>query len=91
MDDISVQILGNSPNNTTQKTIEGDFQEYTSVIKIGEYEFDISKRLFIDYLEPLISMDGYIKAGNKIFKILKVKEYSDYMEVWLYALTREVI
>ena len=91
MDDISVQILGNNPNNTTQKTIEGDLQEYSATIEIGDYSFEITKRLFIDYIEPLLNMEGYLEVENKVYKILNIKEYSDYQEVWLYLLNRVVI
>jgi len=89
MDEISIQILGNSPTNQTQATIDGDLQSYSATIEIGEYKFDISKRLFIDYIEPLIDIDGYLKGENKAYKILYIKEFSDYMEVWLYELTRQ--
>ena len=91
MDDISIQILGNSPTNTVIKTIEGDLQSYSATIEIGEYKFDISKRLFIDYIEPLLNIYGYLQVENKVYKILQVKEYSDYQEVWLYLLNRTVI
>jgi len=89
MDEISIEILGNSPTNTTHATIEGDLQEYSATIEIENFKFEITKRLFIEHLEPLIDMSGYIKAENKIFKILKIKSFSDYMELWLYKI-REV-
>ncbi|KUO75709.1 MAG: hypothetical protein APF81_17690 [Desulfosporosinus sp. BRH_c37] len=88
MDDISIQILGNSPTNVTQKTINGGFQQFNTTIEIDNFSFEISKRIFID-LETLIDMDGYIEAENKVYKILHIKEFSDYMEVWLYELTRQ--
>lgn len=89
MDDISIQILGNSPTNTVQKIIEGDLQSYSTTIEIGDYSFAITKRLFTDYIEPLLNMNSYIKVENKVYKILHIKEFSDYQEVWLYELTRQ--
>lgn len=91
MDEQKVFLLGDSPANSWQKTIYADVQQFSSVVKIGEYEFSITKRLFVDYIEPLVAMDGYMEIENKIFKILKIKEYSDYMEVWLYQLERQVL
>jgi len=88
MDEQKVFLLGNSPTNSWQKTIYSGVQQFSSVVKIGEYEFSITKRLFVD-LEPLCKMDGYLEIENKIYKILKIKEYSDYMEVWLYLLKRQ--
>lgn len=88
-DDSTVNILGNSPVNSCKRTIAADVQEYSTTIEIGDYQFEITKRLFVDYIEPLIEMDGYLEVENKVYKILHIKEFSDYMEVWLYKLARQ--
>ena len=90
MDKAKILILGNDPNNTPLKTIYGDFQEYETTIMIGDYTFNITKRLFIDF-EPLIDMEGYFKIKNFIYKILNIKSDSDYMELWLYLLNRQSV
>lgn len=90
MDDTIVRILGNSPKNISLKDIYGDLQEYEKTIKIENYEIEITKRLFVDYVESLIDEESYLKVKGKIYKIMKVKEYSDYMEIWLYELKGQV-
>lgn len=89
MDKAKVLILGNDPNNTPLKTIYCDFQEYELTIKIGDYNFNVTKRIFTDYIEPLIDIEGYLKIQNFIYKILNVKSDSDYQELWLYLLNRQ--
>ena len=89
MDYTSVKILGNSPLNITQKNILGDFQDYDENIIIGDYTFKVTKRLLIDYIEPLIDMNGYLNIFNSVYKVLHIKNYSDYQELWLYLLNRQ--
>jgi hypothetical protein len=93
-EDTLIQILGNSPTNTPIKQIYGDVQEpqgqRTTYIEIEKLKLDISKRLFIDYIEPIIDLTTFIKANGLIFKVIKIKTYSDYMEIDLYQLRRQV-
>jgi len=91
MDKAKILILGNDPNNTSLKTVYGDLQEYSGMtIKIGDYTFNITKRLFIDF-EPLINMEGYLKIENLIYKILDIKSDSDYQELLLYLCNRQSV
>jgi len=85
-DDSTVYILGNNPENSWQKTIVADVQSYSETILIGEYKFNINKRFFTDYIEPLLNIESYVEIESKIFKILNIIEYSDYQEVWIYLL-----
>lgn len=90
------QILGNNPTNIVVKTIDCDMQEPDSqsdfIIKIEEFEFTITKILMIDYIEPLINIQGYIKINGLIYKVLKIKTPDENnMEVYLYELERQVI
>lgn len=85
----NVLILGNNPNNIPLKTISGDFQEYDTAIIIGSYTFNITKRIFTDYIESLIDMNGYLKIEDSVYKILHIINYSDYQELWLYLLNRQ--
>ncbi|KUO66115.1 MAG: hypothetical protein APF84_12400 [Gracilibacter sp. BRH_c7a] len=89
MNETEVLILGNSQNNATEKTILGDFQEYSTTIEIGDYSFEITKRLFINYIEPLINMDGYLRIGDLLYKVLKIQTFITYQEFWLYLLDRQ--
>ena len=93
-EDTLIQILGNSPTNAPIKQIYGDIQEpqgqRTTYIEIEKLKLDISKRLFIDYIEPIIDLTTFIKANGLIFKVINIKTYSDYMEIDLYQLRRQV-
>lgn len=87
---MEVQILGNNPQGIAIKTIDAEAQDFDNIIEIENYKFYITKRVITDYIEPLISIDGYLKISNIIYKILKINEYSDYQELWLYELIRQV-
>ena len=93
-DETKIEILGNNPTNTTIKQIVGDVQEPQGqrdlIIKIEKYEFSVAMRLFIDYLEPLIDYTTYLKINGLIYKVLKIKTHSDYMEIDLYLLRKQV-
>jgi len=85
-----ISILGDNPLSSSQKNITVDLQEYSGeTIEIGDYEFEITKRIFISGIEPLIYVSRYIKIGFKIYKILHIKEFDDYMEGWIYELNRQ--
>ncbi|WCK55137.1 hypothetical protein PP175_03880 [Aneurinibacillus sp. Ricciae_BoGa-3] len=93
-DDTVIQILGSSPTNTAMKQIVGDVQEpqgqRTTYIEVEKLKFDIHKCLFIDYIEPLIDLSTFLKIEGFIYKVLKIKTYSDYMEIYLYKVRRQV-
>ena len=93
-DDTVIQILGSSPANTSIKQIIGDFQEpqgqRATFIEIEKFKFDISKCLFIDYIEPLIDLTTFLEINGLIYKVIKIKIYSEYMEIFLCQLRRQV-
>ncbi|WP_239645132.1 hypothetical protein [Paenibacillus polymyxa] len=35
-------------------------------------------------MESLLQLNGYVRIGKDIFIILDIKEWSDYMELYLY-------
>lgn len=88
---MQVQILGNNPQGAVRKTIDTEVQGFDNKIEIESYKFYISKRVITDYIEKLIDINGYLKIENTIYKILKINEYSDYQEIWLYELIRQVV
>lgn len=87
---MKVQILGNNPQVAAIKTIDAEVQDFDNIIEIGNYKFYIERRVITDYIEPIIDMDGYLKIDNVIYKVLKINEYSDYQDIWLYKLVRQV-
>ena len=89
--DTKIEVLGDKPTNIRIKTLKVDLQEYDTSITLEDYDFDITKRFFTKKIEILLEMNGYIKANSKVYKILKIKEYSEYQDIWLYKLERQVI
>ena len=94
-DEINVEILGNSPTSNTISTILGDLQSLKGqrdyVVEIDEFKFIITKILIVDYIEPQINMLSYLKINGLIYKVLKTKDFGDYMQVYLYLLKRQVV
>lgn len=94
-DEFIVQILGISPTNNAIASITGDLQSIPGqrdyIIEIEEFKFIISKILIIDYIETRIDMLTYLEIDGLIYKVLKTKTFSDYMEVYLYLLERQVM
>lgn len=82
-DDTIVQILGNNPKNSKIKSILADVQEYNQEIEILNYKLNVYKRLYIDYIEPLIMENTYLKIENEIVQVVKVNRYSSYLEVYV--------
>jgi len=86
--DTKVQLL----NATFQETglIFADVQSYEkSMLFEDGIEIEITKRAFCDSC-PEIDDKSYMKFSNKLYKIMKVKTRSDYMESWLYECERVV-
>jgi len=70
------------------KTVYGDIQPYDRNISFEEgIEIEITKRAFCD-IEPLIGKDSYISIKENLFKVMKIKTWSDYTELWLYECNR---
>ena len=82
-DDTIVQVLGNSPKGTNLKNIFADVQEYNQEIQIDDYNLNIYKRLYIDYIEPMIQLNTYLKIENEITQVIKVNRYPSYLEVYV--------
>lgn len=47
------------------------------------YSIDMTKRLFCDRVSS-IKMDSYIEIEQELHKVIHMKKWSDYLEVWLY-------
>ncbi|OLN26454.1 hypothetical protein [Desulfosporosinus metallidurans] len=86
--DTKVQLL----NATFQETglIDADVQPYEKSLLFEDgIEIEITKRAFCDIV-PEIDDQSYMRLNNKLYKIMKVKPRSDYLESWLYECEREV-
>ena len=78
----TVHIL--NANKVQVKTITGEVQPYLKTFTFEDgYSIDMTKRLFCD-LNTYIKLDSYIEIENEVHKVIHIKKWSDYLEVWLY-------
>lgn len=61
-----------------------DIQPYEKTLQYeDDIEVEITARAFCDKI-PEITEDGYLQIGDKIYKIMNIKGWSDYLECFLY-------
>jgi hypothetical protein len=61
-----------------------DLQPYEKTMQFEEdIEIDITARAICDKHSKLL-LSHYILVGDTLYKIMKIKEWSDYLECWLY-------
>lgn len=72
-------------SNKVQLTkIQMDLQPYEKIIQFEDgIEIEITARAFCDK-NPNISDTGYLMFGDKLYKIISLKEWSNYLECFLY-------
>lgn len=68
------------------KTIQCDIQPYSSELLFREYGYQeqVTKRVFCDLASDIRNGMTVIDANNNRFKIMKIIEWDDYMDVMLY-------
>lgn len=65
-------------------SITGDIQPYLRTFTFEDgYSIDMTQRFFCDRVSS-ITLDGYIEVEKKLHKVIHLKTWSDYLEVWLY-------
>ena len=83
---IKAEIL----NSAFQKTAEinTDIQPFEKPMQFEDnVEIEITKRAFCEIVSQ-IDNQSYLRIGGKLYKIMKIKPYSDYLELWLYECER---
>ena len=87
--DTQIEILDGSLKHIAET--DADIQPFYKTITFEDgIEIDITKRVFCETL-PQIDDQSYLKVGSKFYKIMKIKPYSDYLELWLYECERGAI
>lgn len=82
--DTNIEILNPDNLNQVIKTIDGDVQPYQKSITFEDgYVIDISIRAFCDK-DALIDLNSYLGIGGSIYKVMELKEWSDYLTLSLY-------
>jgi len=85
-----IKIYSSLDSISYVKSIYADFQPYTKSIMFGDgFQIDITNRLFCD-IDSSINMSSYLKIGNEIYKVMDLKVWDDFLEVYLYKLKRQV-
>lgn len=81
--DTKLEIL-DSVNLTAIQTIYADVQPHSKSISYeDEYTLEITHRAFCDQ-ESGLHLNGYVRIADHMFIILDLKEWSDYLELYLY-------
>lgn len=81
--DTKMEIL-DSVHVATIQTIYADVQPHTKSISYEDgYTLEITHRAFCDQASGL-RLNSYVRIADHIFIILDLKEWSDYLELYLY-------
>ena len=79
-----------SPEAQSNKIIYADVQPYKGTVGFNYgFSLEISNRVFCD-VDNIIDENSYFKISDQFYKVLGIKEWSDYMEVYLYRCKRVV-
>lgn len=82
--DTEIIILANLEENSAIKTIPGDVQPYTKSLSFEDgYEIPITQRVFCE-ADAAIHLNRYFLIHQRMFKVMEMKEWSDYLEIFLY-------
>jgi hypothetical protein len=68
---------------------EGDIQPYEKTISFEDgIEIEITQRVFCDVILA-IDDNSYLRINGRLCKVMNIKKYSDYLELWLYECERD--
>ena len=85
-----VKIYSSPDSVSFIKSIYADFQPYAkSVVFEDGFQLDITNRLFCD-TDNVINKDSYFEIDSEKYKVIDLKKWDDYFEVYLYKLKRQV-
>jgi hypothetical protein len=81
--DTKLEMLESS-NLTVIKTIDADVQPFSKSIAFEDgYTLEITHRAFCDK-DVQVELCRYVRVDDQIYIVLDSKEWSDYMELFLY-------
>jgi len=73
------------------KSIDADVQPFSkSIVFEDGFQIDITSRLFCD-IDESITEESYVEFANEKYKVMEIKKWNDYWEVYLYKLQRQVV
>ena len=84
-------LIYENPDSAYIKIIYADVQPFSGTVGFNYgLSLQISKRVFCD-VDKDINEDAYLEIEDNFYKVLDIKERSDYMEVSLYKCNRQVV
>nr|DAJ70587.1 MAG TPA: hypothetical protein [Caudoviricetes sp.] len=87
--DTQIEILDGSLKHIVN--IDADVQPFDKTMQFEDnIEIEITQRAFCGII-PQIDDKSYLIINGKLYKIMKIKPYSDYLEFWLYECEREIV
>lgn len=88
--DTLIKIYSSSELTSYVKSIYGDIQPFSKSITFEDgFQIDITSRIFCD-VDESITKDSYLEIENQKYKVMEIKKWDDYLEVYLYKLVRQV-
>ena len=88
--DTFIKIYATPDSDSYIKTIDADVQPFSKSFAFEDgFQIDITCRLFCD-MDDSITEESYIEFANEKYKVMEIKKWDDYLEVYLYKLQRQV-
>ena len=88
--DTLIKIYEAPDSNSYIKSIDADVQPFSKSIAFEDgYQIDITSRLFCD-IDDSITEESYVEFDNEKYKVMEIKKWDDYLEVYLFKLKRQV-
>lgn len=83
-------IYSSSDVASFTKSIDVDFQPYSKTVTFEDgYQIEITNRLFCD-CDSTIDENSYVEIVGIKYKIIEIKKWDEYFEIYLYKLKRQV-
>ncbi|SFG92401.1 hypothetical protein SAMN05660649_03144 [Desulfotomaculum arcticum] len=88
--DTLIKVYSSSDSTTFVKSIYADIQPFSKSITFEDgFQIDVTSRVFCD-VDDSITKDSYLEIENLKYKVMEIKKWDDYLEVYLYKLVRQV-
>ena len=89
--DTLIKVYEAPDTNSYIKSINADIQPFSKSIAFEDgFQIDITSRMFCD-IDESITEESYIEFDNDKYKVMEIKKWDDYLEIYLYKLKRQVL
>ena len=88
--DTAIKLYSSSDPLLYIKSIDAYVQPFSKSIAFEDgFQIYITSRLFCD-IDDSITEECYVEIDNEKYKVMEIKKWDDYLEVYLYKLQRQV-